>query len=260
MQPTVGVRTRRTADPNRFPDAVTRPAGLLFGTSLLLGALLMAVPRDISGVAVGVVFGGAWLSLVLAMTLPPESERAGQELIRRLAQFRHEVLATGDAPSRAELERLIGRAGELGLREAEVSEDLERLRACLGAIGLQERLSRGEFPSAEPPAPIAPGDVCHFVCAVRFGRRRNDQFGHMVLTSGRLGFRGALDVNVAWAEIISVRRDGRDLLVGLQDSRRILRFACHTQVEAAEAGVLAEHLAQLARTRTPGPAEYHASL
>jgi hypothetical protein len=194
------------------------------------------------------------------MTLTCESEPAGHELVRRLAQFRHELNAAGDAPSRAGLERLIHRAEDLGLREDDVAEELAHLRACIDAIDLQERLSRGEFPSADAPDPTTAGEVCYFVCVVRFGRRRADQFGHLVLTSAFLKFRGALDVSVAWGEIPLVRRDSRDLVVTLQDSRRVLRFSCHSHSEAAQAGVLAEHLAQAARVEPAGPAGYHVSL
>ena len=237
-----------------------RCLAVTFGSSLLLGALLMAAPRDTPAVVAGIVFGGAWLSLVLAMTLPHESERAGQELIRRLAQFRHELPAAGDAPSRAVLERLVRRADDLGLREDEVAEELAQLRACIDALDLREGLSRGEFPSAELSDPVAPGEACYFVCAVRFGRRRADQFGHLVLTNASLRFRGALDVSIGWGEIASVRRNARDVIVALQDSRRVLRFCCHSHMEAARAGVLAEYLAQAARDESAGPAAYHATL
>lgn len=255
-------RRPRTAARGRFPSAATgsRSVALLFGSSLLLGGLLTAAPRNIPAAAAGVLLGGAWLSLVLAMTLPRESERAGQELLRRLAQFRHELHAAGDAPARTVLERLMHRAGDLGLREDEVAEELAQLRACIDAIDLQERLSRGEFPSAKPPDTAAPGETCYFACAVRFGRRRADQFGHLVLSSACLKFRGALDVSVAWGEIASVRRDAREVLVALQESRRVLRFSCHSHTEAAQAGVLAEHLARAARVESTGPAEYQASL
>jgi hypothetical protein len=222
--------------------------------------LLTAAPRDIPAVAVAIILGGAWLSLVLAMTLPHESEHAGQELGRRLAQFRHELVAAGDAPARAVLERLIRRADDLGLREDEVAEELAQLRACIDALELQERLSRGEFPSAELPDRAAPGETCYFVCAVRFGRRRADQIGHLVLTNAWLKFRGALDVSVGWGEIASVRRAARDVIVALQDSRRVLRFSCHSHMEAARAGVLAEHLARAAHVEPAGPPEYQASL
>jgi hypothetical protein len=206
-----------------------------------------------------VALGGVWLSLVLVMTLPRPSERAGRELTRRLAQFRHELTAAGDAPSRATLERLIERVAELGLHEDEVAEDLAPLRACIEAVDLEARLARGEQPVVEASDALAPGDSCHFLCAVRFGRRRADQFGHLVLSSGWLKFRGALDVSVAWSEIASVRRDRRELMIALQDSTRVLRFSCHSHSEAARAGVIARHLAHAARTDLTQAAAYHAT-
>jgi hypothetical protein len=259
-QPTRVSRAPRTADPARFPDVRTtsRPVALLFGASLLLGGLLIAAPREIPGIATAIVLGGVWLSLVLAMTLPRESERAGHELVRRLAQFRHELHAIGDAPSHAALDRLVLRAKELGLRDEEVAEDLAQVRACADAIALKAQLARGEMPAADPLDPLPPGDACYFVCPVRFGRRRSDQFGHLVLTSGRLHFRGALDLSVAWSEVAQVRRDGRDIVLSLQDSRRVLRFSCQSLREAVRGGVLAEHLAS---ADVPSPrTQFHASM
>lgn len=249
LQPTVARRVTLTADPRRFAitATATRPVALLLGTFLLLGVLLTASPRKAPGIAPAVMLGGAWLSLVLAMTLPRLSERAGRELVRRLGQFRHELNAVGDSPSRATLERLVARVAELGLREEEVTEELAQLRACIEALELKERLTRGELPSADPPDLLPAGDACHFVCPVRFGRRRADQFGHLVLSSGWLRFLGALDVSVTWTEIASVRRDGREILVNLRESRRVLRFSCHSYAEAAQGGVIAEHLADVAR-------------
>ena len=260
-RPTRHLRGTRTADPARFPGTLgaSRSIALLCGASLLLGGLLVAAPREIPGVVVAVILGGAWLSLVLAMTLPREPERAGQELLRRLAQFRHELNALGDAPSRAALDRLMRRPRELGLRDDEVTEELAQLDACATALDVKAALARGDLPTAESLDPLPPGDTCHFVCAVRFGRRRSDQFGHLVLTAGWLKFRGALDVSLAWSEVASVRRDGREIVVDVEDSRRVLRFACHSLVEAAKGGVLAEHLAHVARSGVGRP-PYHASV
>lgn len=263
LQPTRAPRVPRTADPTRFPGTpgTGRPVALLFGGSLLLGGLLMAAPQEIPGVAAAVLLGGAWLSLVLVMTLPRPNERAGQELVRRLAQFRHELNAIGDTPSHAALERLILRANELGLRDEEVTEELAQLRACIEALDLKARVVRGDLPSAEPLDPLPAGDACHFVCPVRFGRRRSDQYGHLMLTTGWLKFRGALDVSVAWSEVASVRRDGREIVVALRESRRMLRFSCHSFSETARGGVLAEHLAQVARVDAAPPStEYHATI
>jgi hypothetical protein len=237
-----------------------RPLALFTGLCLLLGVLLTAAPREVPGVALAVTLGGAWLTLILAMTLPRNAERAGQDRVRRLAQFRHELNAIGDAPTPAALQRLLARPAELGLRHEEVEEELGQVRAAIEALELQARIARGDMPGADPPDPLAPGDVCHFVAAVRFGRRRSDQFGHLVLTAGWMKFRGALDVSVAWSEVASVRRDGPEIVIRLQDSRRVLRFSCGSYAEAARGGVIADHLARAARDDAPSePAACHAS-
>jgi hypothetical protein len=96
------------------------------------------------------------------------------------------------------------------------------------------------------PDPLLTGDTCHFICAARFGRRRADQYGHLVLTRLWLTFRGALGVSVSWREVVSVVRADRELIVSLQDSRRMLRFSCQTYDEAARGDVIASELARLA--------------
>jgi hypothetical protein len=128
---------------------------------------------------------------------------------------------------------------------------------------LSSRLRRGELPMAEAPDPLAPGDQCHFVTPVRFGRRRSDQYGHMVITSGWLKFRGTLDLSVTWSEVAQVQRLAREMIISLQDSRRLLRFSCHSEGEAARGAVIAQHLAQSARAHTADPAitfEQHAAV
>ena len=143
-------------------------------------------------------------------------------------------------------------------RESERSSHDAELRACADENELKSQLARGEVPVAEPLDPLPPGDRCHFVCPVRFGRRRADQVGHLVLTSGRLQFRGALDVSVAWSEVSDVRRDGREIVISLQDSRRVLRFSCQSLKEAVAGGAIAGHLAR-ADAPSPPP-HYHASM
>jgi hypothetical protein len=257
-------RSMRLTDPARFPSqrSTSRPLVLLVGGSLLLGGSLAAVPREIPGIAATILLGGAWLSLVLAMTLPSGFERAGAELSRRLGLFRHEMNKIGNQPTRAGLESLLALARDLGLRDEEISDELARIRASLEAVDLAGRLERETLPVVTSMEPLAPGDVCHFVTPVRFGRRRSDQFGHLSLTSGWLKFRGALDISVAWAEIADVQRAGRDILVSLQNSKRTLRFSCNEMTEAARAGVLAHHLMALSAPRpTESTTEsYQASL
>jgi hypothetical protein len=130
------------------------------------------------------------------------------------------------------------------------------------ASELADRLKLGELPVAHAPDPLAPGDQCHYVAPVRFGRRRADQYGHIVLTSGWLKFRGTLDLSVTWGEVADVHRAGREVVVSLEDSRRLLRFSCHSEVEAARGVVIAQYLAQSARQQTADPATtlQHAAL
>jgi hypothetical protein len=112
------------------------------------------------------------------------------------------------------------------------------------------RLERGDLPTVKPPDPIAPGDSCHYVAPVRFGRRRSDQYGHLMLTGGWLKFRGTLDVSISWSEVTRVDRVSREVVVSLEDSRRLLRFSCHSESEAARGALLARHLARSARPYT----------
>jgi hypothetical protein len=117
---------------------------------------------------------------------------------------------------------------------------------------LATRLQNGEVPTAITRDPLAPGDVCHFVAPVRFGRRRPDKYGHLVLTAGWLKFRGAQDMTVAWDEVAEARLAGREIVISLDASGRLLRFACHSEAEAARGGLIAQHLARSARLRTLG--------
>jgi hypothetical protein len=224
----------------------SRTVVLLATTAILTVALLAAVPYRLPGMALALA-GGVWLAIVLVLTLPSDSERAGAELSRRLARFRHAVNAIGDQPSRDDLEGLLVLARELGLVEDEIAEDLSRIRASLDALALRERLSREGLPTLDGIGPLPAGDRCHFMCPVRFGRRRSDQFGHLLLTSGWLRFRGALDLSIAWSEVTTVQRAAREVIVTLHDSNRALRFGCHTLDEAVASAVIAEYLVDAAR-------------
>ncbi|MGE0446244.1 MAG: hypothetical protein AB7P99_13530 [Vicinamibacterales bacterium] len=239
----------------------SRSVVVLFGGSVLLGTFLAAVPRELPGIAVGTVLGGAWLSLVLAITLPGRAERAGAELARRLALFRDAVNAVGDEPSREDLEGLIARARTLQLRDDEIQDELARVHAALDALTLADDLAAGQWPSV-PATGLAPGDTCRFAAPVRFGRRRADQFGQLLLTDQWLKFRGMLDVSVAWTEVSSVERSGEELIVSLAHNRRQLRFTCRTVGDAACGGVLAQHLTRAAQEEPPeAPAHrLHASM
>ena len=129
------------------------------------------------------------------------------------------------------------------------------------ALDLANRLTNGELPTAKAPDPLAPGDSCHFAAPVRFGRRRADQYGHLVLTAGWLKFRGTQDVSVAWDEVANVQRAGREVIVSFERSRRLLRFSCYSIGEAARGGVIATHLMRSARPPAVGiQAEYQVSV
>jgi hypothetical protein len=127
---------------------------------------------------------------------------------------------------------------------------------------LVNRLRRGELPTATAPDSLAPGDECHYVTPVRFGRRRADQYGHLILTRGWLKFRGTMDLSVTWSEVADVQRVACEIVVSLQDSGRLLRFSSHSDGEAARGVLLAQHLTQSARPHTADlePAFQHATL
>ncbi len=72
----------------------------------------------------------------------------------------------------------------------------------------------------------------------------------MVLTSGWLKFRGTVDISVAWSEVAEVQRGRREMVVSLRDSRRLLRFSCHSEAEAARGALIARHLTQSAQPAT----------
>ena len=135
--------------------------------------------------------------------------------------------------------------------------------SAFDASELANRIRQGDLPVVVPPDPVAPGDQCHFVTAVRFGRRRADQFGHLLLTSGWLKFRGTLDLSITWSEIQNAQLAVREIVVSLRDSRRLLTFSCHSAVEAARGALIAQQLAQSARVHTAEPGasfEQHAAL
>jgi hypothetical protein len=165
-----------------------------------------------------------------------------QEGAARLGTFRHEVRRAGRQPDRETLLRLIERARELGLRDDEILLELHEIRVALDALDFAERLSLEGLPVVPALDPLPPGEQCHFAVPVRFGRRRGDQIGHVELTSSWLRFHGALDMSVVWSEVSSVVRDGRDIIVSLLDSRRVLRFCCHSAEEAARGASVAKHL------------------
>lgn len=166
-----------------------------------------------------------------------------------LGAFRHEVRSLANPPTRAELERLVEMARDLHLQDDTISEELAEIRASFEALDLADHIAMGDIPVVVSLEPLPQGECCHFVTPVRFGRRRADQFGHLDLTTSWLRFHGALDVSVVWPAISGVQRTGRDVIVALQDSRRVLRFCCHAVSEAARASVVAAYLHNAARAR-----------
>ena len=113
---------------------------------------------------------------------------------------------------------------------------------------------QNQYGTAEAPTSVQTArtalrlqDQCHFSTAVRFGRRRTDQVGHLQLTSHWLKFRGALDVAISWSEVAGVERDGREIVVSLHGTRRTLRFWCQSDDEASRGFVVANHLSALAQ-------------
>ena len=96
-------------------------------------------------------------------------------------------------------------------------------------------------------------DQCHFATPVRFGRRRTDQVGHLMLTSSWLTFRGTVELSVAWGEVAHVESAADHLIVSLQGTTRTLRFCCYNADDAQRGAVVASHLAALAHADTYHP-------
>ena len=172
--------------------------------------------------------------------VPPPAD--ADDLQRRLAQFRHEFNVLGEARGRQDLERLVALASELHLREDSIREELSEIRASFDALELTDRIARDGLPVLSIAASL-PHDVKHFEAPVRFGRRRSDQFGRLEFFGTHLRFCGALDVSIAWSEACDVRREDREIVVSLSDSRRLFRFWCASRTEAAHGCVIAGHLA-----------------
>lgn len=167
----------------------------------------------------------------------------------RLDRLRQELGATTPHRTRSDLERLTLMAQDLDLRDTDLQEKVEEIRAEREVIDLADRIARLGLPIVEPLDSLPPGERCHFVTPVQFGRRRTDQGGHLELTSERLRFRGVLDLGVVWSEVSTVERDGHNIIVSLVDSRRELRFCCHCTGESARGVVIARRLARAAAAR-----------
>jgi len=138
--------------------------------------------------------------------------------------------------------------------------EASQVDACLEAMDLRSALERGEIPVVEAFDMVPPGETCHFVSPVRFGRRRADQIGNLLFSDRSLHFRGTTDLTIAWSDVGSVRRDGCDIQIVLHSDARVLRFACPSYADAARGRVIAQHLASTARPdASRKPEEYQAS-
>src|SRR3954470_14461428 len=234
---------RRLADPTRVHNPrVARPlmVSALIGVALTIG--LIAVPSQSPGSAALLLLGGAWVSLMLAMTLPTRSQRAGEELTMRLARFRHAVNAIGDTPTRPQLEAVLKMANDLDLHDDEIADDVGRVHASIAALELLEQIESGRLPVVAAAPTLSSGDTCHFVAPVRCGRRRADQFGELFLTTGWLRFAGRVDASVGWNQIADIQRAGKTLVVTVDGRRGAFRFSFQSVEEAVRCGVIAGHL------------------
>ena len=83
---------------------------------------------------------------------------------------------------------------------------------------------------------------------VRFGRRKTDQVGHLLLTSQWLQFHGTVDISISWGEVAAIEHPGADLVVLLTGTNRTVRFCCQSDEDAQRAGVTARHLTALAQS------------
>jgi hypothetical protein len=172
---------------------------------------------------------------------------SGSSVTSSLTKFREALQALGNEPTPEDLERLITfvRSLEPGDRApAGVAKAASTLDRFTPAHPLNDTLSPAP---PQTPDPFSPGDQCYFAAPVRLGRRRSDGYGHLVLTDGQLKFRGTFDLSVAWADVAAVHHAGREIVVALETSRRLLRFSCHSPAESERGGSLAEDLARRAR-------------
>ena len=193
------------------------------------------------------------------MTSAATLDATNLALPRRLATFRLDLLAVARCPTRAALEQITSLMRNLDLHDYDVVPELEELRACAAALDLADDIEHDNLPVAATGHTLPAGDVCHFATPVHFGRRRTDQFGHLELTNDWLTFRAALDLSVSWSEVSDVQRSGREVIVTLADSTRLLRFWCPCLDDAARAAVLAAHFSGAARGRgAAADSAYHA--
>lgn len=180
------------------------------------------------------------------MTHTVTRNQGDADLPRRLATFRHELRIAASHLTRESIAHVRDVARELRLDEG-IQPELDEIQACVEALDLADDIARGELPTVPTRDSLPAGDICHLTMPVRFGRRRTDQFGHLELTDGWLKFRAALDVSVAWSEVGHVHRSGREVVIALVDSTRLMRFWCPCLGDAARAAVLAEHFACISR-------------
>lgn len=186
----------------------------------------------------------------LTVITPGQAERT-----RRVQTLRQAVDAVSDRPTAADCDRLVQLADTLGLPSEEIAEELAFISALRSGAALLEQIATGTLPLAVNPVPPAPNDRCYLGLSVRFGRRRADQFGHLMLTANWMKFRGALEVSIQWGEVARVTRVGREVAISLRDSRRVLQFLCASVDEAVRGAILAQHLAGTGRERSSSSAK-----
>lgn len=93
-----------------------------------------------------------------------------------------------------------------------------------------------------PACPTASAGEPAFACAVRFGRRKSDPFGHLVLTAAAVHFHGGQDLEVPWRQVAGVAHIHASVVISLHHTRRTLHFCCRDAAEAARGATIAQQL------------------
>ena len=93
-----------------------------------------------------------------------------------------------------------------------------------------------------------PDAECHFIAPVRFGRRKTDQVGHLVLSDTGIAFHGSVDLAVPWSDTLRVEHRDVHIVIVLKGRAKTLRFCCQTADDARRGAAIADHLAALAQS------------
>ena len=184
-----------------------------------------------------------------ALGLTPAATAGSVDVAMRVGRFRHELQLLRNPPTRADLYRMLEMAHELLLPEEMISDELAEIRASLDGFDLADEIARHGPPVVASVRALPADESCHFATPVRFGRRRSDQIGHLELTSGWLKFHGALDISIVWAEVATLERSRRDIVVSIRGRRRVLRFCCHAIGEAVRGAAVGKYLLNAARMK-----------